>query len=69
MEEKYELQNEYLETIHLAEEKGCTDARFLKELHTAYETLLKEDKQHIEHYITKYSILQNDYINKILNDC
>ena len=70
LEEKYKLEATYLDTIHLAEEKGCVDAVFLEELHNSYDSLLKEDKDQVEHYITKYRILQNDYISRILSsDC
>lgn len=69
LEQKYKLENNYLEMIHFAEEKGCSDKRFINELHDTYSTLLKEDKKHIENYITRYNILYNDYTNRILNEC
>lgn len=70
LDEKYKLEASYLDTIHFAEEKGCNDTLFLEELHNSYDALLKEDKEQAENYITKYRILQNDYVNRILSsDC
>lgn len=69
LDQKYKLEDQYLDTIHFAEEKGCSDPAFLNELHNTYETLLKEDKSHIENYITRYNILHNDYTSTILNEC
>lgn len=70
LEEKYKLESDYIDTIHFAEEKGCSDPLLLEELHNTYNTLLKEDQDQAENYVTKYRILQNDYVNKILSsDC
>lgn len=70
LEEKYKLEADYIDTIHFAEEKGCKDPLLLEELHNTYNALLKEDKDQVEHYITKYKILQSDYTSKILSsDC
>lgn len=70
LEEKYKLESDYVNTLHFAEEKGCADALLLEGLHNTYNALLKEDKNQVENYITKYKILKNDYMNKILSsDC
>lgn len=69
LEQKYNLENSYLDMLHFAEEKGCIDSWILQELRQKYETLLKEDKNQIQNYITKYSILASDYQNIIYGDC
>ncbi|PZM85795.1 MAG: hypothetical protein DLD55_06040 [candidate division SR1 bacterium] len=69
LEQKYNLENSYLDMLHFAEEKGCIDSGILQELRQKYETLLKEDKNQIQNYITKYSILASDYQNIIYGDC
>lgn len=69
LSQKYALEKQYLNMIHDSEEQGCNDADFLHELHDTYDALLKEEKNHIENYITKYSILASDYSIKIYNEC
>ncbi len=69
LEQKYSLENSYLEMIHFAEEKGCVDSWTLQELHHTYETLLQEDKSQIQNYITKYNILASDYQSTIYWSC
>lgn len=67
--QKYSLENSYLDMIHFAEEKGCISGDILQELHQTYETLLKEKKNQIHNYITKYNILASDYQNIIYGEC
>ena len=66
---KYELEDKYLEMIHFAEEKGCINHDFVSELYSSYETLLKEDKDEIEKYISTYSIRAADFEMSIYNNC
>jgi len=66
---KYDLESKYLEMIHFAEEKGCINQEFVGGLHEAYEALLKERKNNIENYITRYTIAAADYEMQIYNDC
>lgn len=68
LDQKYNLQKQYLELIHLAEEKGCSDAKFLEELYSTYQNLLSEDKNTIENYIGRYRILGIDFQNKLEGD-
>lgn len=65
IDQKYRLEDQYLELIHLAEEKGCSDAQFLSELHTTYAQLLDEKKSNIEQYIGRYRILGSEFQNRI----
>lgn len=69
LSQKYALENNYLEMIHFAEEKGCVESALLQEMHQTYETLLQEDKNQIQNYITKYNILASDYQNSIYWSC
>ncbi|MDO4713305.1 MAG: hypothetical protein Q4B28_01235 [bacterium] len=59
------MEDQYLELIHLAEEKGCSDAQFLSELHNTYAQLLDEKKSNIEQYIGRYRILGSEFQNRI----
>lgn len=65
LSQKFELENRYLDLIHLAEEKGCSDSKLLEELNSTYENLLKEEKHHIENYIGRYRIIGSDLENQI----
>ncbi len=69
LSQKYALEAKYLSLIHDSEEQGCNDGAFLHELHDTYDSLLKEDKNQIENYITRYMIMATDYDLKIYNDC
>lgn len=69
LSQKYALEEKYLSLIHDSEEQGCNDAEFLHELHDTYDAFVREDKNQIEHYITKYMIMATDYDLKIYNDC
>lgn len=65
LSQKFELENRYLDLIHLAEAKGCSDSKFLRELNQAYEQLRAEKKKHIENYIGRYRIWWSDFQNQI----
>lgn len=70
LEQKYKLEDQYLELIHLAEAKGCSDTAFLSELHQTYQNLLSEKNQNIEQYLVRYRILGSDFQNTIeTNNC
>lgn len=70
LNQKFELENRYLDLIHLAEAKGCADKQLLDDLNTTYKNLLDEKKQHIENYIGRYRIIGSDLENQIsLENC
>lgn len=68
LSQKFDLENRYLDLIHLAESKGCSDTAFLEDLNTTYRNLLLEEKHHIENYIGRYRILGADFQTQIETD-
>lgn len=68
IDQKYRLEDQYLELIYLAEQKGCSDTAFLAELHQSYAQLLEESKSDIEQYIGRYRILGSEFQNRIEAD-
>lgn len=69
LEKKYALENRFLELIHYAEGKDCVDDELIENLHNTYNVFLTEDKNYMEHYITKYQILEGDYARQIDSTC
>lgn len=69
LSKKFDLESKYLEMIHYAEEKWCINQDFVGSLHETYQTLLNEDNNQIENYITRYTIAAADYEMSIYNDC
>ena len=61
LDQKYNLEKQYLDLIHLAEEKGCSNAQFLLDLNTTYQNLLSEWKENIDQYIARYTLLGSDF--------
>lgn len=69
IEEKHKLESDFLELIHLAEEKGCYNAEFLDGLHENYEALLDEGKKDINLYLPEYRSKMYNYYNTLSKVC
>ena len=61
LDQKYNLEKQYLDLIHLAEEKWCSNPQFLLDLNTTYQNLLSEWKENIDQYIARYTLLGSDF--------
>ena len=61
LDQKYNLEKQYLDLIHLAEEKWCSNPQFLLALNTTYQNLLSEWKENIDQYIARYTLLGSDF--------
>lgn len=68
LEQKFALETQFLDLIHLAEEKWCSDPKFLLEINSTYQNLLTEQKVNIENYIARYTILANEFQAQIESD-
>lgn len=68
LDQKYTLEKQYLDLIHLAEEKGCSDPQFLLDLNTTYKNLLSEGKENIDQYIARYTLLGSEFQMQLESD-
>lgn len=68
LDQKYNLEKQYLDLIHLAEEKGCSNPQFLLDLNTTYQNLLSEWKENIDQYIARYTLLGSEFQMQLESD-
>lgn len=68
LSKKFELESKYVEMMNFAEEKWCNQD-FVYDMHQTYETLLQEENNNVENYITRYTILAADYELSLYNEC
>lgn len=68
LDQKYNLEKQYLDLIHLAEEKWCSNTQFLLDLNTTYQNLLSEWKENIDQYIARYTLLGSDFQMQLESD-
>ena len=61
LDQKYNLEKQYLDLIHLAEEKWCSNTQFLQ-------NLLSEWKENIDQYIARYTLLGSDFQMQLESD-